>query len=109
MHPTQVLGASDALTLLLTVESLLITALAVAVSLTGSHSEGSAPFVVRGGLAAVIAASVTIVAVGAAAAWIVVYIDPTPVGVAQWAEAIGIGVGVLAEPVFAWGLWAATR
>jgi hypothetical protein len=101
----QVLAAPDALTLLLTVESLLIAALAVAISLTGPKPAGGKPFVVKGGLVLLIAFAITIVAAGAAAAWFALYVDVGPSGVEQWVEAVSLAVGIVAGAAFAWGLW----
>jgi len=103
------LGPADALTLLLTVESLLLAALAAAVALMGPQAAGGRPIAVGGGLAALIAAAITMVAVGAGAAWSSLYITPGPRGLTAWIEAIALAVGIIAGPLFSWGLWSAAK
>jgi hypothetical protein len=93
------------LILLLTVETLLIAVLAVAVSLSGSRPTGGKPFVVKGGLVVVIALAITGVAIGAGAAWVEGYADPGPSNAGQWMETVAVAVGVFGGVVFSWGLW----
>ena len=106
---SQVLGPTDALTLLLTVESLLIAALAIGVSLATPRSGGSPPFIARGTLALIIAVVITLVGIGAAAAWIVAYIEPGPQGIAEWLEGLALAAGILGGVVFSWAFWYGVR
>jgi Mn2+/Fe2+ NRAMP family transporter len=96
---------SETLILLLTVETLLIAVLAVAVSLSGPRPTGGRPFVVRGGLVVVIALAITVVAMGAGAAWVEGYADPGPSNAGQWMETVAVAVGILGGVIFSWGLW----
>ena len=96
------LSTADALMTLLTVESLLFTALSVGVALAGATEFGrnlptSATF-----YAGSIAFVITLLAVGAGAAWLGAYADSWPSDGREVVAALAIAVGIVAEVVFAW-------
>lgn len=95
------LTSADALPLLLTTESLLFAAFGVSVALTTPVEGGRPPIVASGKLAALIAGIIWIVALGAASAWISVYVDPAPCGFSQVIQALCLAGGIASQPVIA--------
>lgn len=108
-HASPGLSASDALPLLLTTESLLFAALGVSVALTAPAPGGRAPFVATGRLAGCIAFTLTLVAVGGAAAWLTVFTSPDAHGWGPWLRAGGIAAGIVLQPLFAWLIFFGVR
>lgn len=95
------LSTTDALTLLLTVETLLLAALAVSVALAAPSEHGGPPAVRGPRLARSITAVIVLVAVGATSAWLDLYTGSghSPDGVRAWTIAIGLAAGVVASPI----------
>ena len=96
-----VLAQPDALVVLLTVEALVFTALAVLMSL--SATPGRVPAlpmsVVRLGVCAAVV--VSLIAVGAFAAWLSIFTAPFVSSITGITEAVAVLIGILAQPVFA--------
>jgi len=99
------LAAAQALTALLTVESLIFAALGVGVAVTAAVPGGRSPYLASGKLARRIALALTAVAFAAGTAWWQVFMRPThPHGFFAWSEAIGVAIAVVAQPYFGWRL-----
>lgn len=71
------LSHAQALTTLLTVESLIFAALGVGVAVTAAVPGGRSPYLAEGKLARHIALALTLVAVAAGTAWWQVFMHPT--------------------------------
>jgi hypothetical protein len=95
------LASDDALPLLLTTESLLFAAFGVSVALTTPVEGGRPPLIASGMLAALISIIIWVVALGAASAWISVYIDPSPCGFSQAIQGLCLAGGIVLQPVIA--------
>lgn len=94
--------STQALTTLLTTESLLFAVFSVALAfgssgLTSVVSAGFARSMVKA-----VAVVLTVLGIGACTAWIEVFVGACTHGFTEWAPAFGIAVGVAAQPVFAW-------
>jgi hypothetical protein len=103
--PTTTSGLPDvqALTTLLTVESLTFAAFGIGFAVTVPVMGGRTPYLSTGRLARAIAIVLTLVAASAATAWWEVFMQPTaPRGLFAWAQALGIVVALVAQPYFAW-------
>jgi hypothetical protein len=99
-NPT--LGPTDALILLVTVESLLFAALAVSVTLAGPSELGGPPFVRGSKLAWSITGVLTIVSIGALMCWLELYAGSRwPCGFRAALTALAILIGVVAQPLLA--------
>lgn len=92
----------DALTVLLTTESLLFAAFGISITLAQETDEGRHPFVAKGRLAIVIALIITCVATGAATAWWDVFSPKWPTTWREEVQAGGIGAGIIGQPMLAW-------
>jgi hypothetical protein len=95
-------GIADALSTLLTVESLLFAALSLGVSLSSGTPFGRVHLVSPATLASIAAALIVVIAAGALSAWIELF------GGANWSwspgpglRATGLLVGILTQPVLA--------
>jgi hypothetical protein len=96
---------AQALTILLTVESLIFAALGISVAVTAAVPGGRSPYLAQGKLARRIALTLTAVAVAAGTAWWQVFMRPVrPDGFFAWAQALGVAIALVAEPYFAWRL-----
>jgi hypothetical protein len=96
------LSPSDALILLVTVESLLFAALAVSVTLAGPSEMGGPPFVRGSKLAWSITAVLAIVSLGALMCWLELYAGSGwPCGFRAAISALAILVGIGAQPLLA--------
>jgi hypothetical protein len=99
------LSHTQALTTLLTVESLIFAALGIGIAVTAAVPGGRSPYLVKGKLARRIALTLTAVAVGAGTAWWQVFMRPVhPHGFPAWSQAVGVAIAVVAQPYFAWRL-----
>lgn len=90
----------DTLIALVTVETLLLTALAIAVALPAVTGLRRMPILV-GGLGTVVLA---VIAVGAGAAWWQIYGHPFPASSAGRMEAVGLMLGIGAPPLISVGV-----
>lgn len=96
-NPTQ------ALTVLLTTESLLFAVFALTLGFGGSSLPGTVVVGVARTIATAAALVLTTLGIGAATAWVDLFICSESLhGFAQWCPAVAIGVGVLSQPIFAW-------
>jgi hypothetical protein len=96
------LDPSDALILLMTVESLLFAALAVAVTLAGPSELGGPPFVRGAKLAWSITGVLTVISLGALMCWLELYGGSNwPCGFRATLTALAILVGIAAQPLIA--------
>jgi hypothetical protein len=101
--PDPVFTPGNALATLLTVESLLFAALLGAVSLSSARVFAVSPRAAARTLARGVAAVLTGVAVGAGFAWARIFIaESWPARVDEQVPAIGIALGIVAQPVIAW-------
>jgi hypothetical protein len=101
----QGLSHAQALTTLLTVESLIFAALGVGVAVTASVPGGRSPYLAQGKLARRIALALTAVAFAAGTAWWQVFMEPSqPHGFFGWTQAVGVAIAVVAQPYFGWRL-----
>jgi hypothetical protein len=99
------LSHMQALTDLLTVESLIFAALGIGVAVTAAVPGGRSPYLTQGKLARRIALTLTAVAVAAGTAWWQVFMRPVhPNGFFAWSQAVGVAIAVVAQPYFAWRL-----
>jgi hypothetical protein len=99
---------SDAVTTLLTAESLLLAVFALAFR-GPSPAGGSMSVVFSRRAATAVAATLTVLAAGAAVAWGHLFFDKAPAG-AGWFPLLAIGVAIVAEPTFAWAFrWSLRR
>ena len=98
-----VLAAGQAISTLLTTESLLFAALGVTVARTSNVKRGDEK---PPGFGIAIALSVVLafVALAAASAWFELYMANGTQGVANVLQALGIAVGIVAQPVIAFML-----
>ena len=96
------LAPTDALTALLTIESLLFAVFSITLTFGSSGLTKS----VTGGLvrriAAATAAVLTVLSVGAGTSWVKLFVGSSTYGFAQWSPAIALAVGLIVQPVFAW-------
>lgn len=102
------LSASDALILLVTVETLLFAGLAVGVALAAPSEHGGPPIVRGSRLAWSITAAITLASIGAAMAWLDIFsgVGQWPDGFRAWAIAVAVGVGIGVPPLLgAWISW----
>ena len=95
------LEPKDALTILLTAESLLFAAFGISVTLTAKTQTGLPAFLAQGYLAWWITLAITVVGVGAGAAWLAVYRDSWPDDVISWFICVAIAAGVVLEAFLA--------
>jgi hypothetical protein len=98
-------GLSDAqaLTILLTVESLTFAAFGLGVAVTTPIPGGRSPYLATGKLARDISIVLTLVAAAAASAWWEVFMEPrAPNGGLAWVQALGVVVVLAAQPYFSW-------
>ena len=100
---TRQFAPTDALIALLTIESLLFVVFGVTLSFgTGEQSMTVVAGTARR-IAVGVAVVLTILSVGAATAWVDVFLSGASThGFAQWCPAVAIAVGVVTQPVFAW-------
>lgn len=103
------LPTKDALTTLLTVESLLFAALSICVALGQPTEFGRRLPTSPLAFSLTAAGAVTLIAFGAATAWINAYLDPCPATAEEWIEGIALGAGIVAQAVFAWWVALAMR
>jgi hypothetical protein len=95
----------QALTSLLTVESLTFAAFGIGIAVTAAVPGGRSAYLMQGKLARRIALCLTAVATGAGTAWWEVFVEPdAPTGFFAWSQAGGIAVAIVAQPYFAWRL-----
>jgi hypothetical protein len=99
------LSASDALILLMTVETLLFAGLAVSVALAAPSEHGGPPIVRGPRLAWSITVAIALVSFGAAMAWLDLFSGSGnwPVGFRAWAIAVALASGILMPPAL--GAW----
>jgi hypothetical protein len=93
---------TTALTILLTVESLLFAGLAAAVSLSSTTTLPVSPHAAARALALGIAAVLTAVAVGAGFAWSRLFVHAWPSRLDEQVPVICLAVGIAAQPIVAW-------
>jgi hypothetical protein len=95
------LSASEALILLMTVETLLFAGLAVSLALAAPSEHGGNPIVRGPKLAWSISGAILIVSIGAAMAWLDIFTGKQhwPVGFRAWAIAIAVAAGIIVPSV----------
>jgi hypothetical protein len=94
--------SANALTALLTTESLLFAVFALTLGLGANPSARVSLLSSARLLGACAAALLTVLAMGAAVAWGDLFLTDWPDRFGRWFPVVVIGVGVLAQPVFAW-------
>lgn len=100
--PAPLFTASNALTTLLTVESLLFAGVAAAASLSSSTTLPVSPHAAARVLALSVAAVLTAVAVGAGFAWSRLYLHDWPTRPDEVVPALSLALGIAFQPVVAW-------
>jgi len=95
-------SSANALTTLLTTESLLFAVFALTLSFGSSSVARTVTTSAARQIAATAAGVLTFLGAGAAVAWVDLFVCPWPGRFAQWFPAVAIAVGILAQPVFAW-------
>lgn len=95
-------SSANALTTLLTTESLLFAVFALTLSFGSSPVARAVPTSAARQIATSAAAVLTFLGTGATVAWIDLFICPWPARFVQWFPAVAIAVGILAQPIFAW-------
>lgn len=101
--------SANALTTLLTSESLLFAVFALTLSL-GASTSAQVSLASAGRLIGIYAATLlTLLATGAAVAWGDVFLTDWPERFGQWFPAIVMAIGLAAQPVFAWLLVASLQ
>jgi hypothetical protein len=95
------LEAKDVLANALVLESLIFVAFSFSYTLAQPVQGGRHPFFAQGWFGWVIVATITAVAAAAGAAWWQLYHPNWPHQTAEWIESVGLGVGIVAQPVFA--------
>lgn len=94
------LEPKDALTILLTVETLLFAAFGIAVSLAGESVFGQSRFFTSGVFALIVFSLVVCVSFGSVVAWYHVFVQGAPQLRGAWGiEAITLLIGIVAQPV----------
>ncbi len=94
--------ASNALTTLLTVESLLFAGVAAATSLSTVTSLPVSPRAAARALALGVSLVLTTVAIGAAFAWSRLFINHWPTRIDEQVPVICLAIGIVAQPLVAW-------
>lgn len=94
--------ATNALTTLLTVESLLFAGVAAAASLSTATSFPVSPRAALRSLAFGVSLVLTTVAIGAAFAWARLFLHDWPARVDEQVPLICLAIGIAAQPVVAW-------
>lgn len=93
---------SNALTTLLTVESLLFAGIASATALSSTTTLPISPHAAARALVLGLSAVLTCVAVGAAFAWSRLFLDDWPQRIDDQVPALCLAVGIIAQPIVAW-------
>ncbi|HYP56031.1 MAG TPA: hypothetical protein VEQ41_07000 [Solirubrobacterales bacterium] len=101
--------SGEALTIVLTVQSLLFAALSIAAVLGEETEYGRALPTDAFSLAMAIALVVSFLGLGAVAAWWDAFITPVPKNIGAWITAVSIPVATVAESAFAWWIALAQR
>ncbi len=102
-HSTDAAGieAKDALADALVLETLIFVAFSFSLSLAQPSRGGRHPFFAQGWFGWAVVLVIAAVAAAAGAAWWQLFHSPWPDGAIAWIEAAGLGVGILAQPLFA--------
>jgi hypothetical protein len=94
--------STNALTTLLTTESLLFAVFALALGLSGTQLARTTLASAARNMAVSAAAVLTALASGAIVAWGDLFLRDWPARFGLWFPAATIAIGILAQPVFAW-------
>ena len=101
LDPTE-FSSANALTSLLTTESLLFAVFGLTVSLGGSPAARIDLASPSRALAVVAACVLTLLALGAAVSWVDLFIGHWPGSFARWFPICTIALGIITQPMFAW-------
>jgi hypothetical protein len=93
---------TDALTSLLTVESLLFAVFSITLTFGSSGLTKNVTGGTMRRLARATAAVLTVLSIGAGTSWVTLFVGSSTHGFAQWSPAVALAIGVIAQPVFAW-------
>jgi hypothetical protein len=95
---------ANALSSLLTVESLLFASLSVTVSISGRQRRVPDLPLKPSTLGYLAFALLSLVALGALMAWANIFLDPAPSSFRRWVIAAGLAAAIVAQPALAWAI-----
>jgi hypothetical protein len=95
---------ANALTALMTAESLLFAVFAVTLSIGAGPTAKQADMRFVRRLAVAAAAVLTLLGIGGLISWCDLFVAEWPGRLAEWAPLVALAVGIVAQPVFAWAI-----
>jgi hypothetical protein len=95
------LASTESLATAITMEGLLFAAFSVGYKLTEVTEEGRGVFFTQAWFGWCIVATITLVAVAASASWWEVFGSGWPANIPHFLLGIGLGLGIIAQPIFA--------
>jgi hypothetical protein len=104
-----VFTSAEAMTTLLTVESLMFAAFSVAIALSSARGAPRRLLPQARSLGGQVAGVLTVLGVGAGVAWLDIFARHGSLTLARGVPAVCIALGIIAQPVFAWRLVATLR